>query len=107
MGFLAFAAAVDRDAVMKLFAIRVNSWNSGEMGIEDRSIWVTAERQFPEWPLFRRLELTTIQRLAHEEAQKELENFFEGFDKLGAEVTLSENDNGFTSFSATINVSDE
>jgi hypothetical protein len=105
--FLAFTEAVDRDAVMKLFAVRINYWNTGEMGLEDRSVWGRAQREFPEWPLFRRLELTTAQRIVHEAVQKELENFFDEMSTLGDEVTLSENENGFTSFSATINVWDE
>jgi hypothetical protein len=105
--FLAFTDAIDRDAVMRLFAMRINYWNTGKMGTEDRSLWDAAQSQFPEWPLFRRLKLTPAQRIAHEEAQKELESFFDEMGTLGDEVTLSENENGFTSFSATIKVRDE
>ena len=107
LSFLAFTETVDRNAVMKLFAIRINYWSTGEMGLEDRKVWDTAQREFPEWPLFHRLELTPAQRIAHEGTEKELENFFQELGTLADQVTISENQDGFRSFSTTINVNDE
>lgn len=105
--FLAFTDAADREAVMRLFAIRINYWNTGEMNAEDKLFWDTAQKQFPDWALFRRLNLSESQRLEHESVQKQAEDFFEEIVASADEVTLSKNEGGFTSFSATFNLDDE
>lgn len=105
--FLAFNDAADRNAVMRLFAIRINYWNTGEMRPEDKSFWDAAQKQFPNWALFRRMHLTEAERLKHEKVQKQAEDFFDVIISASDEVTLSENENGVTSFSATINIGDE
>ena len=74
--FLLFASGEDRDFVMKLFAIRINYWNTGTMGDEEQLFWEQAHAQFPDWPIFQRLRLKETDRAVHETIQNEAENFF-------------------------------
>jgi hypothetical protein len=74
--FPPFAAGEDRDYVMKLFAIRMNYWNTGTMGDEEQLFWEQAHTQFPDWPIFQRLRLKETERAVHETIQNEAENFF-------------------------------
>ena len=105
--FPAFTDAADHDAVMRLFAIRINYWNTGEMSAEDKSFWDAAHKQFPDWALFRRLNLSEASRLEHGRVQKQAEDFFDEMVASADEVELSEKEGGFTSFSATFKVNDE
>jgi hypothetical protein len=54
MKFLAFVECADRDAIMRMFATRINYWNTGEIADDDKSLWDVAKTQIPEWPFFRR-----------------------------------------------------
>jgi hypothetical protein len=105
--FLAFAEGPDRDVIMRLFAIRINYWNTGQIVDEDKSVWDAAKQQFPDWPFFRRLHLTAAQRREHESTQRQLENLFDELTTGADEFVFSEGPKGFSSFSATFNVGDE
>jgi len=105
MKFLAFGN--DGSKIMRLFAIRINYWETREIADEDLSFWDHAQKQFPEWSFFRRLELTSAQLQQHQDAQRQMENFFDELTMLGDDFVFTEGTDGFDSFSATINVSDE
>lgn len=103
--FLAFGP--DGKRIMQLFALRIKFWETGEIPAEDLSFWEHAQRQFPEWPFFCRLELTPAQHQQHIDAQRQMENFFDELSTLGDDFVFSEGTDGFNSFSATFNLSDE
>jgi hypothetical protein len=103
--FLAFGD--DHDKIMRLFAIRINYWETNEIPAADLSVWEHAQREFPEWPFFRRLALTSAQLQQHKNAQQQMENLFDELTELGDDFVVSEGPDGFDSFSATFNVSDE
>lgn len=105
--FLAFTEGADRDAVMRLFAIRISYWNKGEMSAEEELFWDAAQKQFPEWSVFRRLNLSEAHRHQHERVQKQAEEFFDEMVASADEIELSKKEGGFTSFSATFNLDDE
>lgn len=50
--FLSLLKNPDRDKIFRLFAARINYWNTGKMSEEDRRYWEGAQRQFPNWHYF-------------------------------------------------------
>ena len=99
--FLAFTEGPDREAIMRLFAIRINYWNTGQIADEDESLWNGAKTLFPHWPFFRRLQLTATQRLEHEATQRQMETLFTELADDADELVVSDGPKGFSSFSAT------
>jgi hypothetical protein len=67
--------------VMRVLGIRVNLWNGLTLSEEDRAVWEEARRRFPEWPVFKRLELIPEQRKAHETVLEEIEGMFGCLDE--------------------------
>lgn len=104
--FLEFSDTDDRNFAMRLFAIRINFWNNGEMSGEEMSFWEDAKARFPAWPIFQRLELTADSREAHERAQKESEAFFSQMCEDADELELSQ-DGDYTSFAAKFKITDD
>ena len=102
--FHAFTEGVDRETIMRLFAIRINYWNTGEISDQDESLWEGAKTLFPHWPFFRRLHLTEAERLEHDETQRQMENFFTELADGADQFVVSEGPEGFSSFSATFQV---
>jgi hypothetical protein len=101
--FLEFSEGADRNFAMRLFAIRINFWNSGELNSKERFFWNEAQARFSRWPIFQRMELTDESRRAHEEVQKEAEEFFVHLSEEADELELSK-DGDYTSFSTTFNL---
>src|SRR5262250_1618841 len=52
--------------VMRVLGIRVNFWDGLAPSEEDQAIWEEARKRFPDWPIFKRLELRAEHRKAHE-----------------------------------------
>jgi len=98
--FFTFAEGADRDYVLKLFAIRINYWNDGKLSDRDQSFWEQAQTQFPDWPIFQRLRLNDADRAMHESVQNEALNFFTGFADGADDFSITQNEDGSTSFSA-------
>jgi hypothetical protein len=105
MRFPAFGE--DMNLIMRLFAIRINFWESGKIADEAKPLWQVAQQTFPDWAFFRRLQLTAQHRQEHEDAQRQMENLFEELNTLGDDFVYSEGSDGFGSFSVTIKVADE
>jgi hypothetical protein len=103
--FLEFRETIDRELAMRLFAIRINFWNTGQMNGEDLAFWNEAKVRFPSWPVFQRMELTTESRRAHEKVQAEAEQFFVNLSEEADEFELSE-EGRYSSFSATFKLTD-
>ena len=75
--YINFLIEPNCDQIFRLFSIRMHYWDTGTMSQEHETYWREAQRQFPDWPLFQRLELNKEERRAHEKAQaknKILEN---------------------------------
>lgn len=105
--FFSFSDEVDRDYVVKLFAIRINYWNTGVMSENDQRFWENAKIQFPHWPLFQRLDLNETERQAHEATQNETENFFKAIAEEADGFTVTPTDNGTVSYTATFDLTKE
>jgi hypothetical protein len=101
--FLSLLKDPDRDKIFRLFTTRINYWNTGKMSEEDRRYWEEAQRQFPNWPLFQRLELSDKERKAHQEVEKETEDFFVGLASDADELQVTTKDKVMT-FSATFDL---
>jgi hypothetical protein len=72
----------DRDHILKLYGIRMNYWDTGTMSEEDKAYWEEAKKQFPEWPIFQRMELNEEERQAHEAVEKEVEEWIGGYIRM-------------------------
>ena len=104
--FLPLLKEPDRDQILNLYAIRINYWDTGTMSQEDRAYWEKAQRQFPAWPLFQRLELSEEERQAHEQVENEAGDFIIGLFSDADESKIMMNDR-VMSFSATFDLEKE
>ena len=93
----------DFDEIMKLFTIGVNYWNDGMMSDDDKDYWEEAHKEYPDWPIFQRKELTDEQRWAHNDVQEETADAFLDLMSRADEAEVVERD-GVMSFSATFNL---
>ena len=94
----------DHEFVMRLFAIRIGYWNDGVIPEEDRAFWEQAKTRFPDWPIFQRLEFTATAKAAHEEVEREFDNFLSVFSNEADEFTITQKNDHFSSFSATFDL---
>jgi hypothetical protein len=93
----------DFDEIMKLFTVRVNYWNDGTMSDEDGEYWEQAHKEYPDWPIFQRKELTSEQRRKHNVVQKETAEALLYLMSRADEAEVVERD-GVISYSATFNL---
>ena len=66
----AFLTESEAAQVRRLFMIRERYWNTGTMGYQDQLYWQESQRQFPDWPVFQRLELSVEQREKQQGAEE-------------------------------------
>lgn len=57
-----FCTELECEQIRRLFAIRYHYWDTGDIGHDDRLYWNESHRQFPNWPIFQRLDLSLEQR---------------------------------------------
>jgi hypothetical protein len=56
------------------------------MSQEDQQYWREAQRQFPDWPLFRRLDLSQEERRAHDRSKEDIKFLKEVCFSLADEI---------------------
>jgi len=96
----------DRNELMRLFGIRQKIWKGELISETDQSRWESARLQVPNWPLFKRLELSAEETQAQAEAAEETARGWETFLAEADEVSIREED-GVETISATFRLSDE
>ena len=69
------------------------------MSQEHEAYWREAQRQFPDWPIFQRLELNKQDRRAHEEAREKSKFLWEIIFSIADEIEES-TEGGITSYTA-------
>jgi hypothetical protein len=89
------------EQIQKLFAIRARYWDTGTMGHDDQLYWEESRKQFPNWPIFQRLELSVEQRKALEVATEWREQLAEAVFSLADEIEVRTHD-GSEFYSAII-----
>lgn len=62
----------DRAVILRMFSIRRELWIAEALSDGDKELWDSIRTQVPTWPLFRRLELTDEDKLARQEAEKQV-----------------------------------
>jgi hypothetical protein len=77
----------DMAIVFKVFGMRIQLWNGEALNAQDQQLWDAVENQVPNWALFKRLRLSEEQRLAREEAERQVE---QGFESLGSDSDSAE-----------------
>ncbi len=92
--------------ILRLFGIRQKIWKGEPISEKDQPRWELARLQVPDWPLFKRLELSDDERLAQAEAEQAAEKEWEAFLSEADEVIINEED-GIDTISATFKLSDE
>jgi hypothetical protein len=94
----------DRNLIYRLFSIRFKIWGGEVLSNSDRRYWDEARSMVPDYPLFRRLQLSLDDQRAQEEVERDA---LEGFSTLFAEadaVMVTEHEHGVKSFSMTFDL---
>jgi hypothetical protein len=69
--------ADDQALIYSMFALRLRSWDGHALTAEDQRLWDSVKAQVPDWPFFRRLFLTNEQKQAREQAETDVQFWFE------------------------------
>ena len=90
--FELFGNAGDRFLIYSMFALRLKTWDGQALTAEDQRLWDSVKAQVPDWPFFKRLFLTNEQKQAREQAEKDVQLFFDilGFESLVREFLAGE-----------------
>lgn len=67
----------DMSIIHQMFAIRLNVWDGEALNAQDTELWDGVRTQVPHWALFKRLTLSDEQKLAREQAERQVEQEFE------------------------------
>jgi len=67
--------------IHRMFAIRIKIWDGEVLDDQERKIWDSVKLQLPDWALFKRLTLSPEQKLAREQAERQVEQAFEPHDQ--------------------------
>ena len=72
-----FERTDDWSLISAMFGIRIQIWDGKTLSNQDLELWDAVKRQVPKWALFMRLSLSDEQRLARQEAERQVEQAFE------------------------------
>jgi hypothetical protein len=70
----------DMMVLMKMFGLRLKIWDGKALTADEMAFWDALQRQVPNWALFKRLTLTDEQRLAREQAERQVMQEFDSLD---------------------------
>jgi hypothetical protein len=87
--FISFFREPNYDQIYRLFSIRIHYWDTGTMSQENELYWREAQIQFPDWPLFQRLELNKQDRRTREEARERSKYLWKIISSLADEIEVS------------------
>jgi len=91
----------DRDSIFRLFSIRFKLWAGDELDAVDQSYWESAQQLVPNYPLFRRIDLSDDDRAAQLQAEQETMAGFEALIGDADEVNVSEDGSWSATFDLT------
>ena len=94
----------ERNTIWALFGIRYKILDNKELGAGDEAFWNAAQAEAPDWALFHRLTLSTNDRKAREEAERDVQMEFEAFFAGADKVALTDKPHGVREFSATFDL---
>ena len=63
--------------IFKIFGMRIQLWDGKQLDFQEQQLWDTVRHQIPNWPLFKRLNLSEAQRVARQEAERQVEQELE------------------------------
>jgi len=76
-----FENTSDASLIHSMFGLRLKLWDGQALNAEDQQLWDSVKAQVPEWPLFKRLCLSSEQKQAREQAELEVQNAFESLSE--------------------------
>ena len=91
----------DRDAIFRLFSIRFKLWAGDELDADDQAYWDAALEVVPDYPLFRRIELSDDDRAAQLYTEQETLAGFEALFGDADDVNISEDGSWSATFDLT------
>jgi hypothetical protein len=104
---LAAFPELDRNEVLRAFAIRLRVWNDQLLSDDDRQFWAGVRSAAPNWAIFHRLHLSEDDQREREETERACSKEFEEFVAAADEVTVGEEEHGMQSFSATFHLDND
>jgi hypothetical protein len=94
----------DRCLILRLFGIRFRIWNDEELSADDRAFWESARQQAPDYPVFQRLALSSDDRRAQQEAERQVFEAFQVLKDQADHFELTDGADDSTSFSLTFDL---
>jgi hypothetical protein len=67
----------DMVIIHQMFGMRLKIWDGEALTAQEKELWDAVERQVPNWALFKRLILSAEQKLARQQAERQVEQEFE------------------------------
>ena len=71
----------DTFLIHSMFGLRLKLWDGQALNAEDQQLWDSVKAQVPEWPLFKRLCLSSEQKQAREQAELQVQHAFESLSE--------------------------
>ena len=63
------------------FGLRLKLWDGQTLDADEQQLWDSVKAQVPEWPLFKRLCLSSEQKQAREQAELQVQHAFESLSE--------------------------
>jgi hypothetical protein len=70
-----FESTGDTSLIHSMFGLRLKVWDGQALNAEDQQLWDSVKAQVPQWPFFKRLQLSNEQKQAREQAELQLQAF--------------------------------
>jgi hypothetical protein len=97
----------DQREIYRTFGLRMKLWNGEQLGEADQRAWEGMKEQAPDWPLFKRLQLSEQDQRERRQIEAQSLGALESFLASADSVTLDPLEDGIQKWSATFDLSDE
>jgi hypothetical protein len=67
----------DMALIFAVFGMRLRLWDGEVLNDQDQRLWDAVKHEVPDWALFKRLSLSDEQRIAREQAERQVRQEFE------------------------------
>jgi hypothetical protein len=71
----------DTFLIHSMFALRLKLWDGQALNAEDQQLWDSVKAQVPDWPLFKRLCLSSKQKQARGQAELQVQHAFDSLSE--------------------------
>jgi|ERR1700722_6809836 len=71
----------DAFLIHSMFALRLKLWDGRALDADEQRLWDSVKAQVPDWPLFKRLSLSSEQKQAREQAELDVQRSFESLSE--------------------------